>query len=140
MLTFHSAKGKLDVSIVSEETDELPSKGDVRISVLIKSNGFRGHNDIWLDGENFDSFCRALIELETNRQGEAIIKSLSPGEFELTIGSLDSVGHIGVWGKTGYHVMSPIKNFFHAVEFGFEVEPSQLQQAVKNDVVRRRSA
>ena len=140
MLTFYSAKGKLDVSIVSEETDELPSKGDVRISVLIKSNGFRGHNDIWLDGENFDSFCRALIELETNRQGEAKIKSLSPGEFELTIGSLDSVGHIGVWGKTGYHVMSPIKNFFHAVEFGFEVEPSQLQQAVKNDVVRRRGA
>ncbi len=140
MLTFHSARGKLDVLVVSEETDELPSKGDVRVSVLIKSNGFRGHNDVWLDGDNFDSFCRALIELEASRHGEAKIESMSPDEFELTIGSLDSVGHIGLWGKTGYHVMSPLKNFYHAVEFGFEVEPSQLQQAAKNELVRRRGA
>ena len=136
--SFHSAQGKLDVSVVSEEIGELPGKGDVRISALIKSNGFRGHNDISLDGKDFDSFCRALIALEASRQGEAKIAGMSPNAFELTIGSLDFLGHIGVWGKTGYHVMSPRKDFFHAVEFGFEVEPGQLQQAAKNELVRRR--
>lgn len=96
-------------------------------------------NDLWLLGADFQRFCTELVELEATRKGEAKIESVSPGELELTVGSIDSLGHLAVWGKTGYHVLGT-SDYYHSVEFGFEFDPSQLQRAVRNETIRSYAA
>jgi hypothetical protein len=54
--------------------------------------------------------------------------------------SVDSLGHMGVRGKTGFEVINGTDFFPHSVTFGFEFEPSQLVSAVKVDWVKKNVA
>lgn len=54
--------------------------------------------------------------------------------------SIDSLGHMGVCGKTGYNVLNGSNLFPHSVTFGFEFDPSQLAKATKVDWVRKNAA
>jgi hypothetical protein len=124
---------ELEVSL--EEDDSLPSKGDAYAMISVNSNGFSGKNDLWVMAEVLQAFCIALIKLEKERKGEAILTSISPGELFVKIYSIDSLGHMAVSGTTGYQ----IDNMQHSVTFGFQFDPSQLIKVVADPWVRRGS-
>lgn len=114
-----------------QEKDDLPSKGDAYITIKLHSNGYAGRNDLWVSNKALCTFCHDLIELEDKRKGETILESISPGELYLQIFSIDSLGHMGIRGTTGFQVFGGTDLFPHSVTFGFEIDPSQLEKAAK---------
>lgn len=77
-----------------------------------------------------ERFGRALVELEKNRQGEAHLASISPGELFLKVYAYSGLGHIAIEGETGYLVTGRV-NFYHSVKFGFTLEPEHLVKMAK---------
>ena len=140
MIRFEDHHNFFELDLAMQETEELPSKGDGYISIRLCSNGYSGHNDLWVSSESLGRFCCNLIDLEKKRKGETLLESISPGELYLQIFSIDSFGHMGVRGKTGFAVINGTDLFPHSVSFGFEFEPSQLVKAVKVDWVRKNVA
>ena len=69
-----------------------------------------------------------------------MLESISPGELNLHVFSIDSLGHMGIRGKTGYKVFNGSDLFPHSVTLGFELDPSQLVKATKVDWVRKNAA
>src|SRR5262249_53666446 len=104
---------------------DLPSAGDVELSVEVASEHFSGQGFAWIASPALAAFLAQLRELETKRQGEATIEGLSPEEFRLRIWSVDRRGHMAVGGLVTKRVHkgegSP---YHHAVEFGFEFDPT----------------
>ena len=130
MLRFENQGNFFELDLTRQEVDELPSKGDAYVTVRVSSAGFVGHNDLWVACGSLREFCASLIALERDRRGKAEIHSMSPNELLLTVRSADSRGHMLVEGATGYHVLQREgATLWHAVQFGFEFEPSQLVAA-----------
>ncbi len=140
MIRFEDHKNFFELDLAMQETEDLPSKGDAYITISLSSNGYSGHNDLWVSSESLCCFCRDLIDLEKKRKGEALLESISPGELYQQIFSIDSLGHLGVRGKTGFEVINGTDLFPHSVTFGFEFDPSQLIKAVKVDWVMKNGA
>jgi hypothetical protein len=74
-------------------------------------------------------FRKSLASLCQNLNGEAALASMSPNELSLTINSVSSRGHLAVHGSLGHHVVTENSQFWHSIAFGFEFEPSQLEEA-----------
>ncbi len=131
MIIIHNATDRVEMEIQIENSD-LPSNGDASISVNILSNGFQGHNEAGVFGEELDKFRLALYSLNQKRQGEATLNSIAPEEFYLKIFSIDLVGHMGVKGKIGNTSFGGNSlGFKHSLEFGFEFDPSQIEELLK---------
>ncbi|TLS69221.1 hypothetical protein FEF65_01695 [Mariprofundus erugo] len=126
----------LELEVSLEEDETLPSYGDAYVIISVNSNGFSGKNDLWVSAEGLQEFCASLVKLEKERIGEATLSSISPGELDLKIYSVDSLGHLAVAGTTGYEVT----NMHHSLTFGFEFEGSQLVKAVALPWVKRNAA
>lgn len=137
MIRFSNNKDILELGLAIQEEDNLPSQGDLYLTVAVRSNGYMGQNDLWVQYRSFRSFCAALADLERNRHGEAILESASPDELKIRVHSVDSCGHMAVEGLTGYDVQREHSRFRHTVQFGFEFEPSQLLENLKVDWVKR---
>ncbi len=137
MLRFENQPDFVEIDLARHETDDLPSRGDAYLVIRVLAAGFAGHNDLWVFADAFRSFCQALIKLERERRGEAVLDSMSPEELHLVIRSVDSLGHMSVEGSTGCHVMREHSEHWHSVTFGFEFDPSQLVRAVNVDWVER---
>ena len=140
MIRFDNHNSYFELDLVTQENEDLPSKGDAYVTIKLGSNGFSGQNSLWVLSESLFYFCRSLIALEKIRKGEALLESISPGELNLQIFSIDSLGHMGVRGKTGFNVLNGTDLFPHSVTFGFEFDPSQLVKATKVDWVRKNAA
>ena len=132
---FANKDNVLEVTVLPKEVDDLSSNGDLYVGIQVTSNGFCGINDLWLFAPDIKEFCNSLKQLEKTRLGEASLSSVIPGEFEIVVKSVDSVGHMAVSGKTGYEVIGDNISFFHCIEFGFEIDPSSLIKALKNETV-----
>ena len=140
MLRFWQGKNYFELAVSPEEDASLQSYGDAYVTVAVSSNGFRGHNDLWVSAESLRGFCRELVVLEASRRGAAELESVSPDELRLKIRSVTSRGHIAVSGKTGYLIQHESGGFWHSVEFGFEFDPSQLASAAVLPWVSRYAA
>lgn len=140
MIRFENNMNYFELDMAMQETDDLPSKGDAYVTVKVHSNGYSGQNDLWVSSISLHHFCRNLIDLEKRRKGEALLESMSPDELYLQIFSIDSLGHMGPKGNTGYTVFKGSDIFPHSVTFGFEFDPSQLIKAAKVDWVKKNAA
>jgi hypothetical protein len=58
---------------------DLPSVGDVELSVEVASEQFSGHGFAWVAAPALGAFLDQLRDLEARRQGEATIEGLSTG-------------------------------------------------------------
>jgi hypothetical protein len=109
----------------------LPSAGDVELSVEVASEQFGGHGFAWVSAPALAAFLVQLRELEARRQGEATVEGLSPWEFRLRIWSVDRRGHMAVGGMVTKLIHkgdgSPYR---HAVEFGFDFDPTLLPRVL----------
>jgi hypothetical protein len=137
MLRFEDHRDYVEIDLLSQETADLPGRGDSRLAVLVTSAGFSGRSQVWVSGTSLRSFCTALSALERNRRGEAIIESMSPGELVLRFRSVDSCGHMAVEGAIGCRVQRGHSHSWHAIHFGFEFDPSQLVKAAATEWVQR---
>jgi len=113
------------------ELDLAAWDGDAYVTVAVDSHGFAGRNDLHVLGPAFAGFCAALLELHRSQKGEARIVAVDPSELDVRIRPADSQGHLTVVGTTGYHVQMAHTSYWHAVHFGFQIEPSQLDNAVR---------
>jgi len=139
MLRFENQNDFVEIDLAHEAIGDPTSHGDARLTVRVSVGGFAGHNDLWVLAPALRSFCRALLALERDRQGAAVLESASPDELRLAVCSVDSRGHLSVEGSTGYHVQRENTRPWHAVHFGFEIDPSQLVKAVAGDWVKRKA-
>jgi len=110
---------------------DLPSAGDVELSVEVASEQFSGHGFAWVAGPALAGFLARLRELETRRQGEAVIEGLSPEEFRLRVWCVDRRGHMAVGGLVTKRVhKGEASPYRHAVEFGFGFDPTSLPRVL----------
>jgi hypothetical protein len=75
--------------------------GDVRLSVRVQYGEFAGVTDAWVLLEVWDAFLADLRSFERRRQGEARVRSISPGELTLRFVATDRAGHLAVEGEVG---------------------------------------
>ncbi len=122
---------------VAIEEESVQSQRDAYVTISISSDGFTGHNDLWVIGQAFTDFCRSLLSLERSLKGEARLESISPDELSLRIYPANNRGTLAVEGSTGYEVVTPDGSFWHSVSFGFTFEPQQLTNALSLPWVRR---
>lgn len=121
----------IELEIQIENDEALPSYGDALIGVVISSNGYKGQNQVWVLQKELVSFSKEVMELEKSRKGEAILKSISPGELLLKIYAYDNVGHLAVEGQTSHTIFEEV-NFKHSIQFGFTIDPEQLIKLSKS--------
>jgi hypothetical protein len=106
---------------------DVPSAGDVELSLEVASEQLIGHGFAWVAAPALAAFLAQLRELERRRQGEATIDGLSPGEFRLRVWSVDRKGHMAVGGLVTKRVhKGEGGSYRHAVELGFEFDPTLL--------------
>jgi hypothetical protein len=137
MIRLDSKNDFVELDLATQETTDLPSRGDGHMTVRVSSSGFTGHNDLWVLAAALRSFCQSLVALERDRRGEAVLESISPDELRIVVRSVDSRGHMAVEGSTGHGVQRENSRPWHSVAFGFEFDPSQLERAARVAWVRR---
>ena len=128
MIRFHDQKDYFELELTMQEVGGTPAEGDAYMTVKIDSAGFRGHNDLWVDARALRRFCTDLLHLAAKRRGSAKIEGMSPNEMEIVVRSIDYSGHMVVEGTTGYEVQREHGTRRHSVTFGFEFDPSQLNE------------
>jgi len=119
------------------ELDLASWDGDAYLTVSVDSRGFAGRNDLHVLGHDFTRFCADLLELQRTLKGEARVVAVHPSELDVHIRRADGLGHIAVSGTTGYHVQIAHASYWHAVHFGFQIEPNQLDSAVRGSWVQQ---
>ena len=105
--------------------------GDAYVTVAIESRGFSGRNDLHVHSDAFNNFCASLISLQRTLTGEARLIGVMPNELDIVLAPADRLGHIVVKGHTGYHVQMAHTSYWHALHFGFQIEPTQLDAAAQ---------
>jgi hypothetical protein len=127
--------GEREKSFVEVELLEVAeaayAPGDALLGVRMQSSGFTGSAEVWVQREQLRQFCACLIALNGSLRGEARLESISPEELELKVLTVSSRGHIAVEGKVGRYAYGPERMYWHNAAFGFEVEQTQLAQAVQ---------
>ena len=133
LLRFADITDYFEMGLADQERSEASGLGDAYLTIQVQSAGFVGHNDLWVSAESIQAFCSALVRLERERRGEAVIESTVEGELLLKVASVSRSGQMAVSGITGYEVQRSNTLQWHAVHFGFEFDPSQLVKAVAID-------
>lgn len=119
------------------ELNLLTHRGDAQLSCSISSHGYSGKNESYILTEDFTQFCQHLLQLQKTLKGAAVLNSMSPEELYIKIAPLDSLGHLLINGNIGQHIHSGNKIHWHCIEFSFEVDPQQLDKAVKIDWIQQ---
>lgn len=130
-LTFTAGADTLHIQIAREGNEALPSHGDARLSLTVASAGFAGRAACWVERAAFDRFSRAMSSLHERTQGHAELRSMSPGEAVLSVRPVAARGIFAVEGLLSTLVRGQDNAFKHAVEFGFEVETAQIEEAAR---------
>jgi hypothetical protein len=126
MASFSLTDGTSSLEIALVQWD-----GDAYISIVVDSRGFTGRNDLHVEANEFSRFCSHVLEIQRTLKGEARMRAVNSSELLLHIHPFGSLGHFSVVGSTGYRVQMAHTSYWHAVHFGFQIDPSQLDNAVK---------
>ena len=81
---------EIRITIDGAEVDNYPS---LNVIVEVKDSAFSGSVITWLAMDDFNRFLAQLKQCERTRQGQAVLTSMSPDEFELQLQNLDRSGH-----------------------------------------------
>jgi hypothetical protein len=98
-MTIRDGNNWIEIEIVDRVPSDLPTPGDVELSVAVSSSNFSGQGFTWVESQTFAVFLQQLRELELSRQGSAELEGMSPGEFCLRIASINRRGHMAVIGE-----------------------------------------
>jgi hypothetical protein len=136
-MRFSNGPDFLELELVDQSEAASLAEGDACFFVAVSSAGFSGAHEVWVHSAALRAFCSALVALDGARKGEASLSSISPGELELTIGAVSSLGHLAISGELGLPVRREHGLFDHLVRFGFEFDSRQLSDAADIEWVHR---
>jgi hypothetical protein len=128
LLRVNAGENFFELGVAIEEDGSIQSYGDAYIALKVQSEGYCGHNDLWVSNGSLSAFCSGLVTLERTLKGETVLTSISPNELVLRIFAANSRGTLAVEGSIGYSVFVEKNTFWHSISFEFE--PSQLSFAV----------
>ncbi|MDP2202247.1 MAG: hypothetical protein Q8K07_09535 [Methylicorpusculum sp.] len=90
MLRFTNHDDFFEMQVHPEEDPSLPSFGDALVSLRVRSSGFVGENQVWVDVEAMRRFVRTLLDLNRVLNGEARLESISPNELSISVDAVSS--------------------------------------------------
>ncbi len=106
---------------------ELSRRQEGGFTVSASTGDFAGSNpEVWFHPDEFERFRVELEDLERSRKGEARLVTMSPGELDLVIRIVDSLGHVAVEGVVGRHVYAEHEYYKLECRFGFPIDPTTL--------------
>lgn len=106
-------------------------EGDLKLSVSLLAHDFSGATSTWVSGDALRTFIQELAGLESSRKGAAALESMSPGELAIRLSAITNRGHLAVTGRVARRVRGREGGpYSHSVEFGFEIEPTELPAIV----------
>jgi hypothetical protein len=111
-------------------------ESSLAVHVEVAANGFSGQAcEVWFWLAELRGFVDALERLERDRSGEAILTSMSPNEFILTIRVADRAGHVVLRATLQwpvYGVLPQGGSVDHRVELGFALDPTMLPRVLRD--------
>jgi len=119
-INFSSNSGRVSMSWHADD--------DYYVAIAVKAHGFRGHADGHVIDAEFRAFARSMQDLADSRNGEASMKSAHPGLFELTVRSVDRVGHLGVFGSLSFETVGHPEER-QSLRFSLHFDPAQIERA-----------
>jgi hypothetical protein len=141
MFRLASVRNEHFIEIVQiEEAQSAYDSGNVLMSVVVASHGFNGEGEVWVLQEELARFAQAVTGLNQSLHGNAVLRSVSPGELDLELLSVSPRGHLAVQGSIGRHMREQERMHWHSLQFGFEFEPSQLEALVAESWVAKNAA
>lgn len=121
---------RLSLKIIEFGAPSTPAHGDAHLQIAVRSASFSGEASVWVAGSSLRQFAKGILALEASRQGTATLMGISPNLLSLTVRSLDSLGHMIVEGFVGACIFLPNSRAHHALHFGMELDPSQLEPMI----------
>ncbi len=115
----------IELTLLERLPDDLPTPGDVRLRVKVEAEGFAGLSEVWIEKATLERFTRDLLALERTRDGEAVLKSVSPDAFVLRLRSVDRAGHIAVSGQLG-RITYGLKAYEQRLHYAFDLSSDML--------------
>lgn len=123
----------LAITVLAVEAPWSSAAGDILVRVTVDSQGFYGATDTWILGDAWSGFLAAVDVLYQNMEGEAVLESISPCEFRLTIRREDALGHLRAEGVVS--VNSPDdgpRRIAHSLSFGLRWEFEGMREFAGN--------
>jgi hypothetical protein len=123
----------LEITVEERGPAGTPAASDLSLNVVVSAKGFTGRNDAaWVAGSDWNSFIEALRKLDRTRSGQAVISSMSPNDFQLSIFASGPAGHMFAqgWVGRGYYSVRSLLLENH-VSFGIEIDPSTLPDLIQ---------
>jgi hypothetical protein len=131
-MVIQDGDNRVEIDLVDRAPTQLPTPGDVEISIAVRSEKFAGQAFAWIDSRTFSSFLAQLKQLEEQRQGSATMEGMSPSEFHLRIFPVDRRGHLAISGRIRRLIhRGEAGPYCHVLEFGFEFDPTLLPQILR---------
>src|SRR5687768_7900149 len=141
MFRLASVRNEHFIEIVQiDEAQSAYDSGDVLMSVVVESHGFKGKAEVWVLQEELARFAQAVTGLNQSLHGNAVLRSVSPGELDLEVLSVSSRGHLAVQGSIGHQMYDQERMHWHSMQFGFEFEPGQLEAVVAESWIAKNAA
>jgi hypothetical protein len=90
------APDALTLRVTAVNSDALPRPGDLQIEASFRVDTFAGTSTCWVDAAAFQVFANSLRSLYTSFQGSALLESLSPGDFSLSLNPANARGYVSI--------------------------------------------
>ena len=84
----------LELRVTELVPDGHPGAGDIRVEARVSVDGFAGAAPFWVEAEVMRAFSSALNQMSASLQGEATLRSISPGGFVLSVSPGSPRGHV----------------------------------------------
>ena len=113
-----------------EEDALLPSHGDARLVLRVRSHGYAAESFAWIGRDELAAFLRDVKTLDERSSGGVTLESLSPNELRLSLVAIDGLGHFAAEGTFGRRIHDVNAEFWHSISFGFELDRGQIQEVL----------
>jgi hypothetical protein len=111
---------------------ECDTRFDLETRIKSADASFRVKSHAWVDARALQDFAEGLRRVQETGQGAAVLRSMSPGEFELAVRVYDASGHVGAFGKMGHWCQTGVQGpYWGEVNFGVPFDSSALPEVVR---------
>ncbi|RZL64283.1 MAG: hypothetical protein EOP81_09310 [Variovorax sp.] len=120
--------GELSLRLLHAVPSQSPSQPDLHIEVSATSGAFSAREvKAWLEWPDIEAFIADLTTVVREVKGTAAIHAMSSEDFEMTVKSLDALGHFGIIFAIGSGQYMGNARFQCHLRGGIEVEFSQVE-------------
>ena len=118
----------LDLERAELGTAGAPVDRDVLLNVTVKVSNYSAADQCWIAESDLRRFVLQLRELESRRQGQAVLVGANSDDLQLEFHSTDSSGHMAVKGHIGWERTEglPVQ-----LSFGFAFAPDRLHSLLE---------